>query len=286
MKQKVFGGNWSANKLERVRKYLSAYTTILSKYKFKFAYIDAFAGTGYQQLKSSPNTNTLLFPELAETEPQEFLAGSALNALLAQPPFQTYIFVEKDAAKLNELALLKNTPTYKSLDIRLENRDCNEYLQTLCASSWKKHRAVLFLDPFGMQVQWSTLESIASTKAIDLWILFPLGVAVNRILKRDGDISPAWRSRLDDIFGSPDWYQEFYHTTYTKTLFGEESQVQKKTDFDGIGNYFVRRLRSIFPHVVDTPLYLYNSKNVPLYMLCFASHNQTAAKIAKDILEN
>ena len=45
----LFGGNWSVDKLERVRKYLSAYTTILSNHKdkYKFAYIDAFAGTGY-----------------------------------------------------------------------------------------------------------------------------------------------------------------------------------------------------------------------------------------------
>ena len=45
-----FGGNWSTLKLEIVRKYLGAYTTIMNKYRdrFQYVYIDAFAGTGYQ----------------------------------------------------------------------------------------------------------------------------------------------------------------------------------------------------------------------------------------------
>ena len=51
MKMK-FGGNWTEEKLERVRKYLSAYTTIMSKQPFRFAYIDAFAGTGYRTLRT------------------------------------------------------------------------------------------------------------------------------------------------------------------------------------------------------------------------------------------
>jgi hypothetical protein len=35
---------------------------------------------------------------------------------------------------------------------------------------------VLFLDPYGMQVDWTTIEAIARTKAIDLRVLFPLGI--------------------------------------------------------------------------------------------------------------
>ncbi len=38
-----------------------------------------------------------------------------------------------------------------------------------------------------MQVDWKTIEAVAATKAIDLWLLFPLGVGVNRLLTRSGD---------------------------------------------------------------------------------------------------
>ena len=43
------------------------------------------------------------------------------------------------------------------------NAEANEYIQELCSSGWLKSgkRGVVFLDPFGMQVEWSTIESIA-----------------------------------------------------------------------------------------------------------------------------
>ena len=43
----------------------------------------------------------------------------------------------------------------------------------MCDKDWSLHRAVLFLDPYGMQVEWATIEAVAKTKAIDLWLLFP-----------------------------------------------------------------------------------------------------------------
>jgi hypothetical protein len=40
----------------------------------------------------------------------------------------------------------------------------------------------VFLDPFGMQVDWNVIEQLALTKAVDLWLLFPLGTGVMRIM--------------------------------------------------------------------------------------------------------
>ena len=54
-----------------------------------------------------------------------------------------------------------------------------------------------FSNPYGMQVEWTTIEAIAATKAIDLWILFPLGIGVNRLLTKSGDIPESWRKRLE-----------------------------------------------------------------------------------------
>ena len=53
--------------------------------------------------------------------------------------------------------------------------------------------------------------------------------------------------------------------------------------------YFIDRLQSVFNGVATNPLVLRNSKNVPLYLLCFAAGNQKGApiavKIAQEILE-
>ena len=50
--------------------------------------------------------------------------------------------------------------------------------------------------------------------------------------------------------------------------------------------YFIDRLRSIFPGVAENPLQLRNSKNVPLYLLCFAAGNAKGAPIAVEIAQN
>lgn len=93
--------------------------------------------------------------------------------------------------------------------------DANTEIQRICNTwDWRKRRAVLFLDPFGMQVTWSTIEAIAKTEAIDMWLLFPAGIGVNRLLPKHGDIREAWYRRLDAFLGVPEsvWRSEFYRT--------------------------------------------------------------------------
>lgn len=287
-----FGGNWTTEKLEKLRKYLSAYTAILGKQKFSYAYIDAFAGTGYRELQDAGNHGNLLFPALAEAESQQFLEGSAYIALSSTPGFHRYIFIEKIAKKFAELQgnLQQKFPD-KVENIIFIHGDANTVIQELCEKDWRRHRAVLFLDPFGMQVGWPTIEAIAKTRAIDLWILFPLGIGVNRMLTKNGLIDPKWKQKLDDIFGADDWYDSFYQSISQISLFGEQTAQRRKTaDFSDIMTYYVGRLKTVFPHVAENPLPLYNSKNIPLFALFFAAGNpnggKTAVKIAQHILRN
>jgi three-Cys-motif partner protein len=140
-----------------------------------------------------------------------------------------------------------------------------------------------------MEVNWKTIAAIGETKAIDLWMLFPVGVAVNRLLTRDGKITKGWRNRLDAMFGEKDWYEVFYQTRREVGLFGEQMTTKKLGSFDLIGQYFVKRLKTAFAGVADNPLPMFNSRNVPFHLLCFASANpkgaKTAVKIAQDILK-
>src|SRR4029079_15745303 len=61
MAKHVFGGDWTNDKLERVRKYLREYTKIFSRNErasyFTTIYVDAFAGTGERADSSSGRTN-------------------------------------------------------------------------------------------------------------------------------------------------------------------------------------------------------------------------------------
>ncbi len=284
-----FGGDWTEEKLERVRKYLVAYATIMNRYHYKFAYIDAFAGTGYRTLKTEGQDTGLMFPELAAQDTVDFLDGSARIALQVEPSFNRYIFIEKDERRFAELERLKDDFPALADRILLERADANAYIQNLCTKrNWTQHRAVLFLDPFGMQVSWDTIKAIAATEAIDLWYLFPLGIGVNRLLKSDGNIPDAWRRKLDEIFGDTGWYDVFYRVSKVQGLLYEQ-EIVEKAGFEEIARYFVARLRTVFPGVAENPLPLCNAKNNPLFLLCFASGNakgaKTAIKIAQDILK-
>jgi three-Cys-motif partner protein len=286
-KAHAFGGEWTSRKLDVLTKYLAAYTKALKDQPFRKAYIDAFAGTGYRtQRVERSSSSDLLFPDLAEPAPQALLDGSARMALKVTPRFDRYIFIDSSQDRCAQLETLKEEFPDLAGDITIRTTDANLEIQKLCAMNWKSHRAVLFLDPYGMQVEWQTVAAVASTKAIDMWLLFPLGIGVNRLLTKSGDISDSWRSRLDKLLGTADWYDEFYAVEPTPTLFGTDEQRVIKAATETIGRYFNQRLKSVFAGVSENPAVLRNSKNCPLYLLCFAAGNAKGAPIAIRIADN
>jgi three-Cys-motif partner protein len=283
-----FGGNWTDEKLDRLRRYLAAYQQALKEQPFERYYIDAFAGTGYNMPKSAPDDTSPLLADLVSPDARGFVDGSARIALQTKPPFDRYIFVERDPTRFAELTRLQTDFPHLKERVHLVNDEANGYLTSLCKScNWiaERRRAVVFLDPFGMQVSWRTIQVIAETRAIDLWLLFPLGIGVMRMLPNHGHIPPGWRHRLDAMFGEPDWYAAFYETQ--PTLFGgADSVAVKRADYTAISRYFVKRLKTAFPYVAQNPLPLLNSTNCPLYLLCFAAGNPKGGPIAKRIAEH
>ena len=286
-----FGGSWTAEKLSRLEKYLQAYVRIMKNQEWcEYCYIDAFAGTGYNTPKETISGDDIatLLPEVAAEDNQEFLDSSVRIALKVDPPFKRYVFIEKSEFKAAELHKLKEE--FPEIAGRIEPTigDANAELQRICETwNWKKRRAVLFLDPFGMQVTWSTLEAIARTNAIDMWLLFPAGIGVNRLFVRDGRIPESWCRRLDAFLGVSEsvWRSEFYKTEATQDLFGEMATTEKVASIQSIGRFFNQRLKTIFEQVASNPLELRNDFGTSLYLLCFASKNATALRISSHILK-
>lgn len=275
-----FGGDWTSVKLEALGHYLQDYTTVLSNTTYSKGYIDAFAGTGYRNASDKhPSGPNFLCPWPEEHSPQALLDGSAKIALKTEPRFDGYVFIARDAQRCEALEVLKEEfPSLKS-DILVRQGEANEEVRKLCGMDWTNRRAVLLLDPYGMQVEWETVEAVARTRAIDLWLLFPLGIGVNRLLTRSGDIPKSWRDRLDVLLGTKDWYDEFYSTQVSEDLFGNVHECVVKTRMDVIGRYFIDRLKGVFSGVAENPGVLRNSANNPLYLLCFAIGNERGKEI-------
>jgi three-Cys-motif partner protein len=287
-----FGGSWSQKKLVALEKYLKAYITIFKSNpraaRLITNYVDAFAGTGYRNREDVDRVPGF-FDEPYEKESLDLQKGSALIALETEPKFDRYLFIDKKHEHVAELAKLKERFIEIKDRIRIEVGDANDVIQKWCQETdWNENRAVVFIDPYGMEVEWSSVEALAQTKGVDLWILFPLGVAVNRLLTKNKIPTGAWADRLSRFFGTDEWKDEFYREKESATIFGLERVISKKANFQAINNFFADRLRSIFPGVCDKPLELRNSKNVPIFLLYFASSNPkgapTAVRIARDII--
>ena len=258
---------------------------------FRAVYIDAFAGTGFRKDPSSADeVSDKLFSDVAsDTDAQALRKGSTQVALETEPPFAQYVFIEHTPEYARELARLRERFPTLLPRIQVVPEDANEYLMKWCqATDWGKTRAVVFLDPYGMQVKWAAIAAMGSTQGIDLWILFPLGVGVNRLLLKGGPPRGPWADRLTSIFGTDEWQNAFYKKSGQQKLFGGPPDTVKDTDFNGIAQFWVDRLKTIFPAVAPNPLPLRNSKGVPIYLLSFAAANpkggKTAVKIAQDIL--
>jgi three-Cys-motif partner protein len=283
MTSQEFGGDWTQQKLQILDEYLAAYCQIFrtnarAKF-FKTIYVDAFAGSGVIQHGGDPDE---------DGSTTKLLEGSAARAV--RHSFHEYLFIDKSAKRIAELEKLKlNSDARDRISIR--HGDANEKLLEFARSTdWKTHRAVVFLDPYGMQVEWETIRMLGGTNAIDLWFLFPLGQAVMRLLIKGSEPPAEWRSRLDKIFGTSSWKKHFYITSVQDDFFeGEISTTQRHADWRAVKNFLVERLKTIFYAVHPKPAVLRNSKNVPIYLFCFAASNpvgaKTALKIANHLLK-
>ncbi|MGC2519345.1 MAG: three-Cys-motif partner protein TcmP [Burkholderiales bacterium] len=279
-----FGGSWTERKLEALREYLIQYQIIFTKNpnasKLRTIYVDAFAGTGERDVNEQAEQ-----PQLFgyDEEIRSYQDGSVRKALSLENKFHQYVFIDNKPKHASALQKLIRTE-FAALADRcvIKQEDANRWLQEWCRTQdWKAQRAVVFLDPYGMSVEWETIEAIARTKAIDLWVLFPFAIGANRMMPKDALPDSIWSERLTAIFGTEEWKRRCYREDRELDLLGDTpGSVVKIAGMDDILAFFLERLGSVFEKVVERPLILENSKHTPMYALCFAAGNPRGAPTA------
>ena len=279
-----FGGQWTEVKLSILRDYLSFYTTALKNQPFDLIYIDAFAGTGEREQKLEA------VPILNEEEEIQIKAGSVRIALEVTPPFASYHFIEKKPSHLERLQAVITEPGYQNLKITIYPGDANEKLQEIISKQFqaKNKRAVLFLDPYGLNVEWSVLEAINATRRIDVWFLFSLsGLYRNASLEFE-KIEEYKKQRINRIFGTTEWQSIFYTSQYQPVqgdLFGapQPNKLNRTATVPELENYVLQRLSSLF-HYVEKPVALprTGSQLFSLF-LCVSNPNEKAVALAKKV---
>ena len=284
-----FGGDWSDAKLSVIREYMKAYCTALSHTKFERIYIDAFAGAGTRTVDANGEDDECLGLDEGSGDAQEDAAvrhGSPLQALATEPGFHRFIFVEQAEASMAELKRqVAESGLLGPRRVEFHTEDANAVLGRLTAQRWDSKRAVAFLDPFALHVKWSTVEAIAKTKAIDMWLLFP-AMAVNRMLPRSGKVPQVWADRLDETFGDTTWRSEFYEVVHKTDLFGDAAIDKTPRPFERLSTYLTKRLGTVFASTHEQPLVLRTSSGSPLFLLCFGCGNPKGAPIAQRIAQH
>jgi len=279
-------GPWAAEKLQALEDYLNFYTTALkNKTYWKKIYIDAFAGAGKSVIRQQ-NGEKLALSDLfgvdVSPEKREFLAGSPNRALSIKTPFDEYYFFDADPVRADQLQNLEQE--YPSANINVRVGDANKEIETLIGSlNPKKFRAVAFLDPYGPHLKWSTLEHLAKTNSVEVIINFPLGMAINRLIKKSGENPENWKTSLDDCFGTNEWQNLSYEEQ--PDLFGSTRQTKKDNASEILLGLYCDRLKSIFGNVAK-PRLIKNTLGNPLYYLIWAGPHSLGLKGADHILKS
>jgi three-Cys-motif partner protein len=275
-----FGSVHTLIKLHALGEYLPAFTTALKLRRFKLHYIDAFAGTGTCYIKVG--------------ERRIMVPGSASIATECKPEFHRMVFIEKSPRKAGALRRLKAARS--DLDINVINEDANVALPA-CINILDRNndRAIAFLDPFGMQLEWNTLQQVASSHIVDVWYLFPLSALYRQATLDASAIDDDKAAALDRILGTHEWYEAFYKPAAQQTLFGDYAPDERTAGVSEMLAWVKGRLETIFAGVLPPKVLRQQKKSgkegAPLFALFFAVSNpspaarELAMRIARGVLK-
>jgi three-Cys-motif partner protein len=255
-------GFWSEIKLDILKKYLLAYSTIIKHQTlpFRTIYIDAFAGSGKHVSKTTG----------------EFVAGSPARALDVRPPFDEYHFVDMDKAKVKSLEDIARTHD----NVTVHHGDCNHILldEVFPLARFEDYkRALCLLDPYSLQLHWDVIQTAAKMRSVEIFLNFPIMDINRNVLRKSPTATKVTQMTL--FWGDESWRDAAYRTEVG--LF--DSEDVKVENFQLVAA-FRERLRSVAGfRSVPEPIAMRNTQRAAVYYLFFAGPNETGSNIARDI---
>jgi len=261
-------GYWSQLKLEIVEKYGAAYTKAFAgSPNLKKYYIDAFSGAGVHVAKGTKTR----------------VEGGPARALKITPPFDGYYFIDLDADKTGYLRSMCGDRR----DVNIHTGDANSYLirRILPTIQYKKFtRALCLLDPYGLDLDWNVIQQAGQSKAVDMFLNFPvMDMNRNAIWRNPDQVPKSGIDRMNRFWGDESWRQAAYGESPQGNLFGTEMVKQRN---EQIVTAFCERLKKVAGfNFVPEPLPMRNTKNAIVYYLFLASPKAVAQKIILDIFK-
>ncbi|MHB8574723.1 MAG: three-Cys-motif partner protein TcmP [Dehalococcoidia bacterium] len=262
-------GYWSEIKLNILREYAAAYSLIFSapgQRQLHHVYIDAFAGAGTHISRTS----------------RELVPGSPLNALQIEPPFREFYLIDLDGQKADAL----RQAVGERRDVHIYQGDCNPILleQVFPQVRYENYRRGLcLLDPYGLHLNWEVIEAAGKSKAIDMFLNFPvMDMNRNVLWQEPVRVSPTQVARMNAFWGDETWRAVLY--SQQPDLFGEVHDQKTGGANRALAAAFQRRLRDVAGfRFVPEPIPMRNSQGATVYYLYFGSQNSIGDHITRDI---
>jgi three-Cys-motif partner protein len=261
-------GIWSELKLKIVQDYGSAYTRAFANEgrRLKKYYIDAYSGPGVHISKAT----------------QEQVEGSPARALKIVPKFDHYYFIDIREDKTEHLERLCG----ERPDVTIYTEDSGPLLtqKILPSIQYEKYnRALCLLDPYGLHLDWQVMEQAGHSRAIDMFLNFPvMDMNRNAIWRNPERIPRSGIDRMTKFWGDDSWRKAAYVERRQQDLF-KPTQFDKQSN-DAIVAAFRERLRKVAGfNYVPEPLPMKNKMQAVIYYLFLASPKLVAAEIIEGI---
>lgn len=244
-------------KLKAVEIYLSITTTSMHKKPWsEMFFLDLQAGPGKNIIGS------------------DVILGSPLIALNLTHPFTQYRFNEGNSG-LAEALRERIQASELANRVEIYQEDVNQVAYKICDEIDRIDRRprienvwstlnVAFLDPQGLELQWSTVKRLARINKMDLIINFST-MGINR------SAGKKYVEVINEFFGNTDWQK----------ISSISDSIKRRRQYIEL---YLHQLQNLGYHVEEDPnleqhdMSMRNSRNAEVYSLIFASKNQLGDK--------
>jgi three-Cys-motif partner protein len=251
-------GPWSEIKYKLLGGYCDIFTTGMKNLWDELVYIDLFAGAGFARIK---NTSKIRM-------------SSPLISLSVNHKFSKYIFCEQDEKCFNALTLRVGR-LFPEANVEFILGDSNEKIEEIIKKipAHSKNEKVLrfcFVDPFSLNLRFSTIEKLSKVGKIDFLILLALHMDGNRNLF---NYISENSTKVDEFLGDSGWREPF-----RKGLISSRDFIKYLAE-----KYDQNMQKLTYKEPVRKHLVKIDDINVPLYYLGFYSKHERGNDFYKKV---
>lgn len=265
-------GFWTRAKLDLLHDYLAAFLAASSGKAPHAVYLDAFAGegSGIDRLTSE------------EFDGSARIAASAVANGRSGYHFSHLRFFELNSARASRIQrdLRQRFP---DRDIDVVPGDCNATLPLTLANmpeAMRRSPTFAFLDPFGVELQWPTIEAVANHKRdlkfkVEIWMLFSAAGLMRIAGGTPEKAAVGAEKRLSDLFGNRSW-EPIVEARRAAVITGSTAR-------EAFVNLMRWQLEQTLGYTTSHALELKNAGGTSIYHMIFATDHPAGHKIISSL---